>query len=150
MARYAQTFSRTASTNTTVGSMVASSGTALRRGKLYELTVGCSGAPADNIFQWGVGRITAAGTSTAVTPTAVDPADTAYLGLAGQNHTVEPTYTAGQTVLTIDLNQRATFRWVAAPYGELVYPATNANGFGIRTPVATALAVDAAAFIEEQ
>jgi len=150
MARYAQSFTRTAAAATTVGSFVASSATALRRGKLYELTVGCSAAPADNIFQWIVARITAAGTSTAVTPAALDLADTAYLGLAGQNHTVEPTYTAGQTLLTIDLNQRATFRWVAAPYSELTYPATNASGFGIRTPTATALAVDAAALLEEQ
>jgi hypothetical protein len=152
MARYAAPFTRTANAaQPTVGTVYSSSGTAARRGKLFELTVGCAGAPADNIYQWTVARITTAGTiGSAVVPAPLDQADSAFLGLAAQAHTVEPTYTAASTLLVVDLNQRATFRWVAAPYAELVYPATNLNGFGIRTIVATALAVDAVALVEEQ
>lgn len=149
MARYAAPCSRTASNTLSVASVVAQTA-ALRRGKLYELTVGCSGSPADNIFQWQVGRITAPGTNTLLTPAKLDDADGANLNLWGQVHTVEATYTAGQTLLVIDLNQRATFRWVAAPYGELVHAATNNVGLGLRTPVSTALAIDAEIHYEEQ
>jgi hypothetical protein len=76
---------------------------------------------------------TAAGTSTGVTPQNLDPADATTEYDAGENHTIEPTYTAGAILLNIPLNQRATFRWVAAPGGELVFPATASNGAGIET-----------------
>jgi hypothetical protein len=68
-----------------------------------------------------------------VTPQNLDPASATTEYDAGENHTVEPTFTAAAILLNIPLNQRATFRWVAAPGGELVMPATAANGFGIET-----------------
>jgi len=74
----------------------------------------------------------------------------AALTAGGSNHTVEPTYTAGAFLLTVDLNQRATFRWVAPPGGELVTPATNANGAGVLNSVATALVVDLDLKFQEQ
>lgn len=148
MARYAAAATRTASATLDVATVVAQTA-ALRRGKLYELTVGCAGAPADNIFQWAVGRITAPGTNTLLTPVALDLADGPNLNLWGSAHTVAATYT-GLNLLAIDLNQRATFRWVAAPYGELVHAATNNVGLGLRTPTATALAIDATLHYDEQ
>ena len=48
----------------------------------------------------------------------------------GENHTVEPTYTAAKELLEVPLNTRATFRWAAAPGSELVIPATNDAGIG--------------------
>jgi hypothetical protein len=67
---------------------------------------------------------------------AINPADAATEADAGTNHTIDPTLTAGAMVLTIPLNQRATFRWVADPGKELVYPATASNGLAVRTPTA--------------
>jgi hypothetical protein len=133
MANFAADFQRTGSTTASLGSIGAVSTTQARRGRIYDLIMGSEATPADAALLWTVQRYTAAGTNTAVTPQKLDPADAAFLGEAGENHTVEPTYTAGAIVLNIPLNQRATFRWVAAPGGELVYPATTANGFGIQT-----------------
>jgi hypothetical protein len=71
----------------------------------------------------------------------IDPADAATEADAGENHTVEPTYTANLYLLTIPLNQRATFRWIATEGGRLVYPATASNGIGIQTPTSSAVAI---------
>jgi hypothetical protein len=132
-----------------VGSVVADA-TRPRRGKIFFFSCGCEGAPADNAFLWQVGRITAAGTSTSVTPKPLDPADAATESDAGENHTVEATYTAGENLLSFPVHQRATFKWEAPPYGELVYPATASNGFGVKTPTMAALTITAMLHYEEQ
>jgi hypothetical protein len=139
---------RTGSAAASVGSVVADA-TRPRRGKIYDLIFGSEGTPADNAFQWVVQRVTAAGTSTGVTPQPLDPADAATEADAGENHTIEPTYTASAVLLSISINQRATFRWVASPGGELVYPATASNGFGIKTPTASAVAITATVHLLE-
>ncbi len=72
MAKYAQEFNRTASTSLATGSIVSSSGTSARRGKLYDLMFGSEDTPADNAFRWIVGRVTAEGTNTNVTPKPLD------------------------------------------------------------------------------
>lgn len=110
----------------------ASSGTAVRRGKVYDVLVGTNGTPADNYMEWDISRQTADGTATTVTPLAIDPADSAMLGVSKANYTVEGTITANSSVFYVGVNQRASYRWVAAPGGELVYPATNLNGFALR------------------
>jgi hypothetical protein len=149
MARYAAYATRTASATLDVATVLSTA--ALRRGKLYELTVGCSGAPADNVFQWQVARITASGTNTPLTPVPLDPADGVAINVWGSVQTVAATYAAILPLLVIDLNQRATFRWVAAPYGELVHAGGAAVGLGLKTPVAAAaLAIDATLHYEEQ
>ena len=134
MARYVADFQRTASTTATLGSWVADA-TRPRRLKVYDVMIGSEATPADAAILWTFRRCTAAGTSTGVTPLALDPADAATESDAGENHTIEPTYTAGAILLNLPLNQRATFRWVAAPGGELITPATASNGFGIETDV---------------
>ena len=133
MAKFAVDFQRTASTTGTLGSVGAVSTTQARRGRIYDIMLGSEATPADAAILWGMRRYTAAGTSTAVVPQALDAADAAFLGQAGENHTIEPTYAAGLNILNVPVNQRATFRWVAAPGGELVWPATTANGFGLET-----------------
>jgi len=149
MARYAAELNRTASLTLAVGTLTCDA-TTPRRGKLYELLFGSEASPADNSFLWQVQRCTTAGTSTGVTPTALDSADAVALSDVGENHTVTPTLTAGAILLSVPLNQRATFRWVAAPYGELVYPATANNGLAIETPTASLVAVTATMHFEEQ
>lgn len=103
------------------------------RPRIYDVLFGTSGTPADNALNWLLQRFTAAGTSSAATPVNLDPADPSALASGGQNHTVEPTYTAGAVLLDIDANQRSTQRWVASPGSEFVLPATAANGAGMQT-----------------
>jgi hypothetical protein len=131
MAKYAVVMQRVLAANTTVGVIAASNVTQLRRIKLYDFTIGVESAPASFANLWLWKRFTAAGTSTAVTPNPLDLADTAMLGVAGQNNTVEPTYTV--TMAAKALNQQATYRWLAAPGSEIIIPATNAAGLGIMT-----------------
>lgn len=147
-ANYSADLQRTASTSQTVGGFNADA-TTPRRQKLYDLIVGSEASPADNVFLWTVRRYTVAGTSTAVVPGAIDPADALALADAGENHTAEPTY-IGIPLISIPLNQRATFRWVANPGSELVVPATASNGLGLETPVSSAVLVTAQIMFEEQ
>lgn len=97
---------------------------------IFDGWVGSSATPADNAIEWLFQRTTAAGTSTAVTPTALDPADPAASSTVGINHTVEPTYTAGAILWHLALNQRATQRFQFDPDAPLVIPATANNGLG--------------------
>jgi hypothetical protein len=140
MANYNVRLRRTASATLSLGAITADA-TRPRRGEIYDLVLGSEAAPADNAFLYLVQRCSAAGTSTAVTPVPIDPADAATEADAGENHTVEPTYTANLYLLTIPLNQRATFRWIATEGGRLVYPATASNGIGIQTPTSSAVAI---------
>jgi len=119
----------------TIVSIVA--GATARRGQIYDVIFGADGTPADNALVFDISRQTAAGTATTVTAVPINPADAAFSGTATANATVEPTVTATSSVLAMALNQRATQRWVAAPGGELVYPATNANGFALRAKSAS-------------
>lgn len=103
------------------------------RPAIFAFTIGASGSPVDRVIEWILQRFTAAGTSTSVTPHARDPA---YQGLAlataGQNHTVEPTYTSGAIVHDVSLHQKATFAWQAYDSkARIVLPATAANGVGV-------------------
>lgn len=111
--------------------IVGVAGTSAVRPYLTDLMISSNATPADNSSEWQLLRFTAAGTSTAVTPEKYDTGDPAATGVCGKNHTVEPTY---GTVPMLDIahNQRATFRWVAAPGEEIIAPATAANGFGLQ------------------
>lgn len=140
MANYAVTMTRTASTTASLGS-IQSNATRPRRGAWYDLLLGSQAAAADNPFLYVLQRFTAPGTFTSVTPQPLDSADFATESTAGQAHTIEPTYTAGQILLEIALNQRATFRWVSTEHGQLIYPATASNGIGIATPTSSAVAI---------
>ena len=142
MAAYSVRLARTASTTASLGTIGADA-TRPRRGKFYDVIFGSEATPADNAFRYLIQRCTALGTSTAVTPQPLDPADAATESDAGENHTIEPTYTANALLLSVGLNQRATFRWVASPGGELVYPATASNGLGVQTPTSSAVAITA-------
>lgn len=111
--------------------------TAAIRPAIYDVQIGFA-SPADNSIQWRMRRYTAVGTSTAVTPRALDTGDPAAIATAGQNSSAEPTYTANSELIDEELNQRASYRWVAAPGGELLLPATANNGIGLETLHASA------------
>lgn len=110
---------------------VVSSAT-VRRIKVFDITIGTNGTPADNFYEFDVSRQTAAATATATTPLPLDPADGAALSTVTGNATVEGTITATSSVLNMPGNQRVTLRWVAVPGSELVGPATSAAGFAFR------------------
>lgn len=105
---------------------------ALKRQKVYDILIGTNGTPADNFMEFDLSRQTADGIATAVTPTPLDPADGAMSGSANANYTAEGTITAASSMFYIGMNQRASYRWVAAPGSEIVTPATNLAGWALR------------------
>lgn len=137
MARYSAPLHGTMSTSATLA-VVGAAGTA-RRGRIIDIVTGVDGTPGDTAVQLQFQRFTAAGTTTAVTPVPVDPADAACTTAAGQVATVEPTYTANQIVLQLVFNQRSTVRWFAAPGEEIVWPATAGSGVGAKPVVSPSL-----------
>jgi hypothetical protein len=140
---------RTASATLSLGNITADA-TRPRRIEWYEFTFGCEAAAADNPFLYVLQRCTTAGTATAVALQRLDPADGATEQDCAENHTVEPTYTANEILYEVPLNQRATFRWIAAEGGRLVSPATAGNGIGIQTPTMAALAITGTVHVNER
>ena len=124
--RYAAVGEGAAGTDKAIMEVVAATTT---RGWIYDILIGTDASPLDLAGQFDIIRGSAAGTGspTAITPRALDGANPASLLTANaQTWTADPTKTANSSMLMIGLNQRATFRWVAAPGGEIVIPATSA------------------------
>jgi hypothetical protein len=132
-----QTNNSTATTATYAG---------LRRGKWYDILIGTNAAPADTYVEWDVVRCTI-GTSTAITTGSIlqlssfssnlnlDAADAAPVAAISINSSVETYLTAATEVWYVGINQRASYRWVAAPGSEIVYPANSSasiNGLSLR------------------
>lgn len=108
--------------------------TALRRGKLYDIMVGTNGTPADNYMEWDVCRIgggtasvTAGGVSSVSTSFYIDLSDAGGGSpqVIGINSSVETLFSSGNEIWYVGVNQRASYRWVAAPGSELVWPANS-------------------------
>ena len=104
-----------------------------RRIKVYDVEMGTNGTPADNYMEWDISRQTGVGTATTIIPNPLDPADAAALSIGTANYTGEGTITAASSLFYLGINQRASWRWVCAPGGELVMPATANNGFAHRS-----------------
>jgi hypothetical protein len=137
MARWGVAFNSGGSNVKSVGVLTAAAAN-MRRAKVLDWKFGSSQSPADNEFVHIIQRCTTAGTGAAKTPNATDPADTlASTIVANDTITVDPTLTAGAFLANIALNQRASFRWVAAPYDEFIIPATASNGFAFAISAAT-------------
>lgn len=113
------------------------------RPMLFDVTMGSDATPADNAATFSFQRGTTAGTwagagGAAITPDPLDPADPAALATGNQGiSSVGPTLTAGVFLLQWSQNQRATFRWVAAPGSEIKLPAA-VNSLNLMNLVATA------------
>lgn len=102
-----------------------------RRGKVYDLLIGTNGTPADNYVEWDISRVTTSSTATIVTPQPLDSADAAATTVTTVNSSAAGTISV-QNILYVGINQRASYRWVAAPGSELVWPATSSNGLQLR------------------
>jgi hypothetical protein len=116
-----------------------------RRVKMYDLLVGTNGTPADNSMEWTVQRMTAGSTQTytgivSSRANALDPADASMAAMAYINSSAETgtqAFTAGTNPLYVGVNQRASYRWVAAPGSEIVIAAVSSNGLAVRSKSAT-------------
>lgn len=142
MAKYAITNGSTSGAGTQQATAAAYTGALIgltganaspRRVKIYDVLIGTNGTPADNFMEWDISRITVASTTTAATPQPLDPADATSLTTTTVNSSTFGTITANSNVFYVGINQRASYRWVAAPGGELVAPATSSAGFQLRT-----------------
>lgn len=140
MAKYAIDGQDTNTATTTI--LGVDAGATPRRIKVYYVECGSDATPADNAAEYNLQRYTVDGTSTGVTPQALDPGDAAALSEAGEAHSIEPTYTAGAIMLAWMQNQRATFQWFAPPGGEIVGPATADNGVGVQSITVAGSAVN--------
>lgn len=133
-------------TNTAATTILELRSTTAIRPAIYDLLSGSDATPADNAAEYNLQRTTTAGTSTAVTPQALDSGDPAATATAGEAHSAEPTFTANAIMLNYMHNQRAAFRWVAAPEGEIILPAA-ANGVAILSVTVAGSAVNTGATI---
>lgn len=85
----------------------------------------------DSNYQFQGKFFTAAGTTTAVTPTNKQQGGPAATFTAGSNATVEPTYTAGTSFMDNGYNPRGTFKWNAVEQrDEIELAAVAASGAG--------------------
>lgn len=112
-------------------------GIATQRGWVYDLLFSQGAAPADTVVRWEVPRASTSATGGVVVENPLDLADGAASCLVEDEVTVGPTVTADTQILDFDLNQRATFRWVAAPGGAIILPATAAAGIFFNCSSAT-------------
>lgn len=128
----------------TLLSLTSSTGTSARRAGIYHVVFGTGGTPVDIPVIYDISAQTAAGTSTSVTPIALDQADGACLIVGTANFTAEGTITATSSRLNAAVNARATFQWMAADADSMIIiPATNLAGFAHRakSPSYAAVAV---------
>jgi hypothetical protein len=123
---------QTLTTTNTTALTIVSNATTVQRNIIDEYILSIQLTPSDSQISWTSQRCTAAGTSTAVTPLGQDDeADRAAQAAVGKNHTVEPTYTANAFIFeAMNLNARATYRWVAAPGAAIITPAVVGDGIG--------------------
>jgi hypothetical protein len=109
----------------------------LRRGKLYDILVGTDGTPADNYIEWEVIRATVGTTltwlgsvSSVSSGYALDLADAGFQSFVTINTSAQTNVAATAQPWYVGVNQRASYRWVAAPGSEIVHPATSSATTG--------------------
>lgn len=115
---------------------IAVDGTTTHRLGIYELLVG-SDASADNACNYEIARATENATpnGTAVTPVPLNLED----AVAQCDFITQPDAVSATTILmNLPVNQRATYRWVAAPGSELWASVTVNQGFVAISDLSTA------------
>ncbi len=107
------------------------------RGRIYDILFGHGSAPADTVIRWEVARATTSATGTGAVETQLDIDGPAAELAVEEEVTVGPTVTADNQLIDMDLNQRATFRWISAPDSEFVVPASATGAIFINASSAT-------------
>ena len=122
------------------------------RGQIFEVVVGSVATPADAAADFLLNRTTAVGTEgSGLIPNNLDPGGPAGDMDSGLGvFSGEPTYTAAKQLLAFQLNQRATFRWVASQGKELRMTATQNNGAGLKTVTSTSTQAYGATIYHEE
>lgn len=104
------------------------------RPSIYDFCLGSVGSPADASAGFMIARYTtigASGVATDEVPLDFNSAAAQTTALMG-NFGTEPTLLANNGMLAWAMNQRATWRWVASPGGELVgSAAASTSGIGM-------------------
>jgi hypothetical protein len=114
-----------------------------RRMKLYDILVGTNGTPSDAAMEFDVALITLTASLTGITGTLVssvssgfglDPADVTFQAAMQINSTGEAGITAAVERWYLGINQRASYRWVCQPGGEILtaVSGTVQNGLTLR------------------
>ncbi len=148
MAAYSGVGAAAVGTNKTTLNLIS---TAAIRPKLYEMIVGCAATPVDIATLWHLERFTALGTEgSGFTPFPLDPLTSAAVADYGVAHGVEPTYTANAILQKLSLNQRNTFRWIAAPGKELICAAAANSGIGLQAQSSGGVPVHEATMYHEE
>ena len=136
MDRYAFTAFQTAVEVTpgeTIGNVFDGTVTPTTRKGIYYFAVSAGGTMADVVCHYVLQRTTAVGTeASGVVPENLDNGAVQGGGDAGQDHSVEPTYTAATEVWENDVHVRALAQIQLQPDGHLIIPGTQNNGFGIQ------------------
>lgn len=111
-------------------------GSALRRGRVYELLMGAASAPSatDTPIAYDLSRTTTSGSGgTSYAPQVTDPAELATPAALAFVTASGATVTPNSSVFSVALNQRNSQRWTAAQESQmLIWPATASNGFAFR------------------
>lgn len=127
-------------TNKTILNLFKSPASPTTRAGIVQVLIGSDATPADQATDFSLGRTTAVGTEgSGFTPVNYDPDSGAASECDfGVGHSAEPTYTANKELIRFPLNQRATLQWTAVGDGyELILPATQNNGAGLRSTSST-------------
>lgn len=120
--------------------------------RLYDLIVGAGAATADATSLFYVGRTTAQGTAgSSFTPNNLDNGGPGGQASVGQGtFSGEPTYTSSKQLLYFSCHQRNTVRWVCPEGSELIVPATQNYGVGVRSSGGTSTAVYTAGALHKE
>lgn len=149
MAKFVGVGEAAAGTDKTILALISA---ATIRPKIYDVMISCVATPSDLATLFHLERFTAVGTEgSGFTPVPVDPLTIAAVADYGVGpYSVEPTYTAGDILLKMSLNQRTQVRWVCAPGYELIAAAAANNGIGLQSQSSGGTAThQATAFHEE-
>jgi len=128
---YATTHQTPAGTNLTILEIVAPGTT--RRGRICEFGVSSDSTPADVATEFQIIRGTVSGTGTARTGRLMDPASPPAVLLPEGGTFATQTKTADSDLWEKALNQRASYRWVSQPKGEMLVPAVADNWVGLES-----------------
>lgn len=111
----------------------------IARGKIYEMICGSNATPDDQTANLEFVLTTGNGTEgSGWTPRPLDPDGPPSNFDAGIGHSAQPPEVADSRLLTIPINKRNTFRWVAKPDSELILPKLANNGICLLKRTSTA------------
>ena len=141
MARsYTFQYNVTTTTNTAYPlGLLTTGGSATNQYRIYDVLSGSDATPVDQATKFQLIRSSTTGNTLSVQSNfGITPGDPAPTSLSYLMNSGGSTITVAGVVLTWAQNQRATFRWVAAPERELYSPVGAQAGIGLISPVLTA------------